>query len=114
MNERTWAGVNGHRPSNSTIPAHPSQGHVPDPNDETSENSIRYWIGFSDFYQMPHITYYNSTDHLVNVLSTLTQTQLTNISELMKQYNEKAKYELLQRWRQILHNVARNSPNYPH
>jgi hypothetical protein len=114
MNERTWDGVFGESPSKSAIAPHPSQRHLPDPNDEQHRDAIRYWIQFSDFYQMPHITYYNSSDDLVGLLENLTPAYLKKISELMRQYNSKVKMELINQWKDILRRIAKYSPNAPH
>jgi len=114
MNERTWDAVHGIRPAKSKIPPHPSQTHIPDPNNERDVNAIRYWIKFSDFYQMPHITYYNSTDHLVQLLETVTPAELKRTSRLMSEYNVKSKFDLVEQWTEILKTVAKHSPNSPH
>ena len=114
MNERTWDGVYGRRPAKSSIAAHSSQRHLPDPNNEQNRDAIRYWINFADFYQLPHITYYNSTDDLVRLLSTATQADLRRTSDLMRLYNQVAKTELVEQWKEILRNIAKRSPNSPH
>ena len=114
MNERTWDGTYGSRPSKSKIPPHPSQSHLPDPNNEQSFDAIRYWINFSDFYQIPHITYYNSTDHLVQLLESVTPRELNRTSQLMGEYNDKSKIDLVEQWTTILRTVAKYSPNGPH
>jgi hypothetical protein len=111
MNERTWAAVFGQRPSKSVIAPHPRQTHRPDPNDEHNVEAIRHWIAFSDFYQMPHIEYYNSTDQLVQRLETVTSAELAETSKRMKEYNSKSKTDLIERWKEILQTIALYSPN---
>jgi hypothetical protein len=114
MNERTWDGVSGRRPSRSTLDAHPSQRHIPDPNNEQSKEAIRYWIKFADFYQMPNITYFNSVGDLVHMLSKITSQQLMAISEAMKVYNRNVKIELIEKWKKLLRLIANgNKQNLP-
>jgi hypothetical protein len=102
MNERTWDTVHGNSKNASII-----QGvlgcDIPDPNNEFDRGAIRYWLQFSDFYQWPYITYYNSTDDLAIKLTT---TNLIQVSENMKIYNENLKRNLLEQWRQILERIA--------
>jgi hypothetical protein len=115
MKERTWDGVYKQRPpQSSSIAPHPSQSHLPDPNDEQNQDSVRYWIKFSDFYQMPHITYYNSVDHLVQILEKATPANLRKTSGLMREYNARVKVALVTQWKDILHRIAKYSPNNPH
>jgi hypothetical protein len=114
MNERTWDGVNGKKPSGSAIAAHPSLRHLPDPNNEQNRTAIRHWIRYSDFYEMPHITYYDSVPDLVRRLELLTPADLMLISERMKEFNVRAKSELLKQWRRIMENIAKRSANSPH
>jgi hypothetical protein len=102
MNERTWDTVYGNRKNASIIPGVLSCD-IPDPNNEFDRSAIRYWLQFSDFYQWPHITYYNSTHDLAIKLTT---TNLIQISKNMKIYNENLKRNLLEQWRQILERIA--------
>jgi len=114
MNERTWDGVHGGRPKKSTIRAHESQASVPDPNNERDKNAIRYWIKFADFYQMPHITYFDSLNDLVDKLSRMTPALLQQISAGMKKYNDMKLEELIGKWSKILTAIAKTSVNAPH
>jgi len=114
MNERTWAGVHGGRPSKSSVGAHESQKGIPDPNNEQDKAAIRYWIKFADFYQMPHITYFDSVGDLVQKLHKMTTEELLQISKRMKEYNAKSLDELLEKWRTILTKIAKTSVNAPH
>ncbi len=102
IDERTWNGVLRNRKNASVISGILGSG-IPDPNNELERNAIRYWIKFSDFYQWPHITYYNSVDELVTKLRT---TNLTQVSENMKVYNTKLKRNLFEQWRDILKRIA--------
>jgi len=114
MCERTWDGVDGKRPMQSSIPAHPSQRHLPDPNDEQDRDAIKYWIKLSDFYQLPHIQHYDSVDDLVNKLNTISMTTLKEISQRMNSFNVQLKDELISKWKTILKKITESSPNRPH
>ena len=111
MNERTWEGYYGKRPSRSVIPAYSSQRHLPDPNNEQDPDAIRYWIKFSDFYEMPHITYYDSVDDLVTLLTSVTDSELFRISEHMKSYSDLVKEQLIRKWKEILNRIVQRSPS---
>ena len=106
MKERTWAMVFHKTPSKSAIVG---LANLPDPNNEKQLEAIKYWIQFSDFYQWPYITYYNSTDDLVRQME---RVNLKEISEKMKEFNAKLKKDLLHTWADILLNVAKYSKNY--
>jgi len=114
LSERTWDGAYGGRPSKSVIKAHESQADVPDPNNEKDKDAIRYWIKFSDFYELPHITYFDSISDLVVKLDRMTRTDLLQISAKMKQYNHMALRQLLDKWQKILKAIAETSANAPH
>ena len=114
MYERTWDGVRGVRPSKSSINAHHSQANIPDPNNERNKDAIRYWIKFADFYQMPHITYYDSVLDLIYKLDNITLTQLQHISKQMKIFNARTRETLLVKWKKVLTMIAKISINAPH
>ena len=115
MGERTWDGALSERRANgSTISAHPSQQHRPDPNDDADPVAIRYWIQYADFYQLPNITYYDSVDHLARILRGASAARLRDISRAMAAHNERIKTELVAQWTQILRRIADHSPNTPH
>jgi len=101
--ERTWDGVGNNRKNASKIRGVLGPD-VPDPNNEFDRDAIRYWLKFADFYQWPHITYYNSTEDLAVKLTT---TNLVEVSEKMKIYNENFKKKLHEQWRQILERIAK-------
>jgi len=102
MSERTWDGVRGIRPNKSSIGADESQSHVPDPNNEREKDAVRYWIKFADFYQMPHITYFDSVRDLVDKLENIKTKKLHEISDNMKLYNAMAMQSILDKWKTIL------------
>jgi len=97
-----------------TFPPHPSQQHVPSPNDNDDAEAMKYWLQFADYYTLPHITYFNSTEHLAVILQRLTADELKMISLRMKKFNERFREELLKKWIRILQTVAKFSPNHPY
>ncbi|CAF3644643.1 unnamed protein product [Rotaria sp. Silwood1] len=98
VNERTWDGISGNIKNASKISGVLGPD-IPDPNNEFDRDAIRYWLKFADFYQWPHIIYFNSTDELVTKLKT---TNLIEVSENMKLYNANVTQHLFEQWRQIL------------
>ena len=111
--DRTTAG--GYKPSarGSRLPAHPSMAHVPDPNDDFSEASIKYWLPLADFYHFPHLTYFESVEQLVDILHSIRMERLWQISEEMRAYNRNALKEILRFWRMRLLAIAHFSPFHP-
>jgi hypothetical protein len=106
--ERTWdRTLYGIKPNSSHITGVLSG--VPDPNNEQDREAIRYWLAFSDFYQWPHITYFNSTDDL---LLKLVSTDFQAISSKMKAYNKKVGTNLVTTWNVILSTVKRHSRKF--
>jgi hypothetical protein len=87
-------------------PAHPSQKHIPHPLDT---NSTMYWLQFADYYTMPYITYFESAQHLAEILRKLTMEDLLAISAKMKVYNDNVKRELLEKWTKVVKNIAKYS-----
>jgi len=92
---------------------HRSQRRVPSPVDDDDKDAMHYWFQFADYYRLPHVTYFDSVEHLVQVLGRLTDVDLLSISDRMKRHNAKVKGELLKTWRTVLLNVARRSGNVP-
>lgn len=67
------------------------------PNDP-SELATRFWLNFSDFYVMPHVIQFDSAQHLVDLLKSLTAEKLSQIRRHMKVYNLKIRGELASFW----------------
>ncbi|CAF0819703.1 unnamed protein product [Rotaria sordida] len=105
--DRTWEkALTGVSKNCSTIPGYDLNSTIPDPNNEYDYSSIRYWLQFADFYQWPHITYFNSIDDLA---IKLINTNLTFISEQMSEYNHKKKLKILEHWKIILNRISTSS-----
>ncbi|UJR19357.1 hypothetical protein I4U23_022486 [Adineta vaga] len=101
VGERTWDGISGNL-KNSSVISGVLSSDIPDPNNEFDINAIRYWLKFSDFYQWPHITYFDSTEDLAQKLI---NTNLDEISTKMKIYNQNLTETLHEKWRRILKNI---------
>lgn len=106
VNERTWPTVLGSPAASSPLPRHP---HAPpgtptsDPNDETTAASVKEWLGLADFYQWPHITTFDSWEHL---FAQLTSVDLGNVSRSMRTYNVEEGARIKGGWERVLNKVA--------
>jgi hypothetical protein len=72
--------------------------HKYSPN-EKSDISYKYWMNFSEYYQMPFVTVFNSWSDLILKLKT---TDLKQISENMKNFNKIREADLLDNWCRII------------
>ncbi|CAH1779013.1 unnamed protein product [Owenia fusiformis] len=107
LNERTWSSVFGTIPDKSIMPG--VLDNVPDPNNDKDLEAIKYWLKYSDFYQWPHIVYFDSYKDLIKKLET---TDLRKVSDGMREYNKKVKTDLIQRWQTILEKVRTFSHHF--
>lgn len=110
--ERTW--LSWKTFDTYSLPAHPTQSHIPNPNDNRNVTSVEYWLQFCDYYIWPHLIYYDSVAELAHLLHTMTLTDLKRISDRMKEYNAAERVRVLDTWKRVLRNVALHSPNNPH
>ncbi|ESO06885.1 hypothetical protein HELRODRAFT_170916 [Helobdella robusta] len=101
VRQRTWSGYMLERSNSSNIKGIFS--NVPDPNDDFDEDAIRYWLQFADFYQWPHLIYFDSIDDLVNKMLNV---DLNEISKRMKVYNNKVKAYIKKAWSDVLINIT--------
>lgn len=108
LSERSWCNVLYKKSCNGSS-IRGIDPDVLDPNDDYDINAIKYWLSFADFYQWPGITYFNSTDDLIEKLSS---TNLSQVSASMEQYNESIRKDLLGRWDDILRTVKRYSRKF--
>jgi hypothetical protein len=79
--------------------------NLKDPNDYKNEESFKYWVSLSDFYNqewMPHIEYFNSLVELKYKLFTL---DFHDISDKMKVFNIVRKERILNKWQKILEEI---------
>lgn len=86
------------------MPKHPDSGHEYNPNAEFEDDSeaTMYWTQFSDFYDWPHITYFDNATHLVGLLM---ESDLSDVSRNMKRENEIRKNVLLGQWCDVIKNI---------
>ena len=98
----------------SEIPPHESQRGIPDPNDERDPVSQNHWFHFADYYTLPHITYFKSIEHLVNILQNTSSDRLLAISAKMRAFNREQLKQLLHYWRTRLIDISASSSNKPY
>ena len=98
----------------SEIPPHESQRGIPDPNDESDPVSQHHWFLLADYYTLPHITYFHSIKHLVDILQSMSRDSLLTISAKMRAFNREQLKHLLNYWRTRLINISASSFNKPH
>lgn len=65
----------------------------------------KFWIPFSDFYQWPHIKYFDTFEELIEIIGT---TDWKEISRKMQEYNEKIFEETIYKWRDVLNRAFLN------
>lgn len=101
VRQRTWMGYMSRKEATSHI-----RGvipNIPDPNNDLDEDAVKYWLKFSDFYQWPHIIYFESVDDLVQKMVTI---DLKEISRRMMEYNNQVKAKIKDLWSRILLKVT--------
>lgn len=86
--------------------AHPNSPHPYSPNVEADidKEAEAYWMQLSDFYVLPHITYFNNYADLGRKLETA---DFNEIHLLMLKENELRKNELIDNWCQVSHKVQK-------
>ena len=82
---------------NSEVKPHPTSSHPYNPNVEADEDaeSEYYWLQFADFYQWPHITYF---DDFKDLEKKLDSADFGRIHQGMLTENERRKKQLLDNW----------------
>ncbi|KAH3821862.1 hypothetical protein DPMN_123630 [Dreissena polymorpha] len=88
------------------MPSHPSSPHTYNPNAEFAKDAEAemYWLQFSDFYDWPHIQYFDAVDELHRVLFTA---DFQAIHEAMTAENDIRKKELLEKWCTIIPQIKK-------
>uniref|UniRef100_A0A7S3JWN7 Uncharacterized protein n=1 Tax=Aureoumbra lagunensis TaxID=44058 RepID=A0A7S3JWN7_9STRA len=107
ISERSWNLVRNKPHRGSPLPPAPKYAHLPDPNDEIHADKIEFWIKYADFYQWPHIITFDSFEQLCTLLKT---TDLHQISDKMKLYNQQMKADLQQQWQSIFRRIFHHLP----
>lgn len=98
----------------SNVQPHHTQKDRPDPNSDFDVQAMTYWLQYADYYVLPHIVYFDSVEHLVKILDTITDQNLTAISQSMAEYNARSRDTVLDKWEEILLTIANYSTNHPH
>eukprot|EP01116_Phalansterium_solitarium_P014288 TRINITY_DN31871_c0_g1_i1.p1 TRINITY_DN31871_c0_g1~~TRINITY_DN31871_c0_g1_i1.p1 ORF type:complete len:515 (-),score=118.33 TRINITY_DN31871_c0_g1_i1:195-1739(-) len=85
---------------------------VPGPNEMYNPASIAHWLQFSDWYQWPHIIYFDSLEDLADKIKT---TDFKAVSDKMKEYNKQVHAETLQTWTSQFDRLFKDTPpgGYP-
>lgn len=112
MNELTWDLVfKKPKGRKAPLPQHPADraaGAPPhDPNNQLDAEALRYWLGFADFYQWPHIEYFSSWPDL---LKKLDAADLPETSRRIAAHNVKQKEELIAQWQALFHRMFEGIP----
>lgn len=97
VRQRTWSGYL-HKTSSASL-IRGLRTDIPDPNNDVDEDAVKYWLQFADFYQWPHLIYFDSVTDLVNKMLTV---DLQEISRRMKEFNEKERLHIKDLWSKIL------------
>lgn len=81
-----------------------------DPNDFNDFDKFRNWVKFSDFYDenwMPHIQYFDDWNVLRDRLTSITNEELFDISNRMREFNIIRKDKVYDLWRGVMNIVPR-------
>lgn len=70
-----------------------------------------YWLQYSDFYQLPFITEFDSWSDLINKLNNV---DLNAIREKMEWFNKLREADLLENWCRLLKSPKFHSGNFSH
>ena len=81
------------------------QNTIPDPNDDLNLTSNYYWLKYTDTYVFPHISRFDSWDHLLELLS---ETNYTNVRERMSEFNNDQKVFISSKWDEIFKKLIPN------
>ena len=97
IHQRTWASYMSKRQEASDVPG--VIENVPDPNNDLDEDAVKFWLQFADYYQWPHIIYFDSIEDLVDKMLTI---DLKEISRRMEEHNKKVRQEIKDIWSKVL------------
>jgi len=87
VSERTWDTVLYNTPtSQSAVSRHADATQPYDPNDETSEDAVSWWLQWADYYVFPHVILFDSWEDLALKIKSV---DLPKISAAMKDYSSR-------------------------
>ena len=75
--------------------AHANSNHPYSPNTDSDQEALYYWIQFADYFQWPHITYFDDSKDLERKLG---EADFNKIHNLMVEEVESWKVKLLYNW----------------
>ena len=81
---------------------------IDNPNNLSNPKNIDMWFDTCDFYDqenMPYCIYYNSFEELNDIIKTISDDELNEISNKMKDFNIKRKKIVYDKWSKILENL---------
>ena len=97
-----WERIYG-QPQRESHASMASEAYDPNSNDN---RSLHEWLGYSDYYHFPHVTKFDSWEHLLQLLE---KADLNQISSAMKDYNAQTRLDLEATWKSILERAAAHS-----
>lgn len=107
LEQRTWASVFGMCSVSSPVEAHPDSANHSDPNNDHDEQSVFEWLEKADFYTFPHVLYWDSLEHLVE-LAAGRLVDLALVSHSMRMYNLDQGRVIRQQWKSVLERALRD------
>jgi hypothetical protein len=100
VSERTWDTVLANAPAGgSVLPRHPDADEPFDPNDEHSEEAVRWWLQWADFYVFPHVILFDSW---ADAAAKLAAADLAAVSAAMRAFSEAQEREVKEQWAALL------------
>lgn len=97
--ERTGLGL-----KDSEMIAHPNSIHPYSPNlqENVDKEAEYYWLQLADFFQWPHLTYF---DDFKDLEKKLEEADFEKIHKLMMKENERSKKELVNNWCKVFNKI---------
>lgn len=101
----TWGGA---RPKTGPIHRHKCASEFKfDPtNQDPNSLDFQHWLTYADFYQWPHIIYFDSWEELANKINTV---DLDEVSEKMRLENLKIKHSLQDQYMAIFNKMFKGA-----
>ncbi len=110
--ELTWACTFKHcDPTDPTdvskvVPQYPCMEYPESPLNHRTGEAMDFWLQYSDFYQFPHVTVFESYPQSVHAIETA---NLQLISQRMDAFNKQDIAQTTHKWKQILKTVHEGS-----